>query len=367
MRVHILGMPHTQLTGDYLRCAYTQKIVKLCDMLINEGLEVTVYASEDNETKAKLVTCITKAEQAECGFHGPSDYNSMVWDNTKPIWTVFHAKVIDNLSTNVKAGDIIGTFAGLCDEPIFKAFPQCRFVELGIGYAGIIPNAFHIFESWAWLHTVMGQIHGAYQADGVFYDTVIPNFFEKKDFPLSYEQENYYLFVGRMIYRKGITLINDMAKRMPSTKFLFAGQGAEQNDNKIMCEDGTSLEGDNLEYIGTVNAKQRGRLMSHAQALICPTLYIGPFEGVHIESLMCGTPILTTPFGVFSESYKHGWHGFKCRTIKEFVEGAEKVKDLNRNLIRIFAQNTYSTDVIAKQYIDYFNLLDGLSRGGFYE
>lgn len=367
MRIHILALPHVQLTSEYLRDAYEQKVVKLCKMLINEGMEVFVYASEDNETPAELITCITKAEQADCGFKTPADYNNMVWDITKPIWSIFHQNAIAELQKRVLPGDIIGTFAGACDEPIYRAFPQCRFVELGIGYAGIIKNAFHVFESAAWQHTVYGQTYGAYQANGVFYDTVIPNYFEKEDFPYSKKQCGYFLFVGRMIYRKGITLIADMAKRMPNNIFLFAGQGAKQGKNEIICEDGTVLKGVNLKYMGVIDKKQRGKLMSEAKAVICPTLYIGPFEGVHVEAMMCGTPILTTPFGVFSESYTHGVQGFKCHTIKEFVEAAGKVGNLDRKAIREYAQGRYSTEVVAKQYMGYFNLLKGLDRGGFYE
>lgn len=364
MRIHILALPHTQITKEYLMCAYTQKVLKLCKMLVKAGLDVTVYASEDNETPAELVTCITKEKQKEFGFGTPESYNTMTWDNTKPIWVEFHTNVIKELKERFKDGDIIGTFAGLCDKPIKDAFPQCRFVELGIGYAGVFAD-FKIFESYAWMHTVYGQL-GAYQANGRFYDTVIPNYFEIDDFPYSEKQGDYYLFVGRMIQRKGIQIIADMAKRMPDKLFIMAGLGAERNGNKILA-DGLVLEGDNLKYIGTINEEQRGKLMSEATALICPTIYIGPFEGVHVESLMCGTPVLTTDYGAFSETYVHGVHGYKCHTIKEFVEGANKVKNLNRKAIREYAQNKFSTDVVAKQYIEYFNRLDGLNRGGFYE
>lgn len=366
MTIHILSLPHTQLSKEYIRCAYTSKVVKLCHMLVKEGMEVIVYASEDNETPAELVTCITKDQQVECGFNGPRDYNGMVWDNTKPIWKAFHTNTIREIGKRVRPGDIIGTFAGLCDDPIFKAFPQCRFVELGIGYAGPIPDAFHVFESYAWMHTVYGQA-GAYKADGKFYDTVIPNYFDPDDFPYWDWHEDYFLFMGRMIYRKGITIVSDIAKRIPDSGFIFAGQGARQEGNPIICEDGTVLQGDNLEYFGIADAHQRGELMSKAKALICPTLYIGPFEGVHVEAMMCGTPVLTTPWGAFSETYQHGVHGFKCHTIKEFVEAANNVDKLDRQAIHEYAQGRYSMDVVAKQYIDYFNLLDGLNRGGFYE
>jgi len=336
-------------------------------MLINENMEITVYAGEDNETPAELVTCITRGQQRSYGFSDPSDYWYMTWDNTEPIWKTFHRNCIHELSQRVHDGDIIGTFSGICDKPIADAFPQCRFVELGIGYTGVFAP-FRIFESYAWMHTVLGaQIGDAYKADGKFYDTVIPNYFEPDDFPYSEKQDNYYLFVGRMIYRKGITVVADIAKRIPEARFIFAGQGARQNGDTITCEDGTILQGGNLEYAGVIDAEQRGKLMSRALALICPTLYIGPFEGVHVEAMMCGTPVLATPFGAFVETFTHGVHGYRCRTIREFVEAAKMAVALDRPKIRSYAQLRYSCDFVANQYVEYFNLLDGLNRGGFYE
>jgi glycosyltransferase involved in cell wall biosynthesis len=362
MRIHIISQPHTQLTSEYIRCAYTQKVVKLCDMLVKEGMEVFVYASEDNDTKATLVTCITKKQLVKLGFNSAKDYLKNDFDITRPLWIKFQQNCIYELKKRVQKGDIIGTFSGRADKEIKEKFTECRFVELGIGYAGIFAD-FRVYESQAWMNT-------SYElnSNGRFYDTVIPNYFNPKDFPSSLGLiPKHYLYVGRMIKRKGLEVIDEMADRMPKAKFILAGQGAVQRDGVITCDDGTILKSKNLNYIGTIDGKRRGELMSTAIALICPTLYLPPFEGVHVEAMMCGTPIITSPFGVFSETYEQGVHGFRCNTINQFVKAAHEVYKLDREVIRNHAQSKYSMDVVAKQYMEYFELLDGLSRGGFYE
>ena len=368
MNVHIISQPHTQLTNEYIRCAYTSKCVKLCKMLVKEGVNVTVYAGEDNETPAKLETCITKKQLAKLGFNGPDDYLKNDFDFAKPLWKVFHQGCIYNLNKNLKKGDIIGTFSGRADEQIAKRFPNNRMVELGIGYSGVF-SGFKVFESAAWMHTAYGAMAGgnAAKANGNHYDCVIPNFFDPKEFPYSKKKGGYYLFVGRMIQRKGVQIFDEIAKRMPDSKFIMAGQGAKQIHNTIVCDDGTRLTSRNIEYIGTIDAKKRGKLMSEAKALICPTIYVGPFEGVHVEAMMCGTPVITTTFGGFTETFLDGVHGFRCHNIKQFTEAACKVKELDRTNIRKYAQSRYSMDVVAKQYIKYFELIEGLDRGGFYE
>ena len=160
MRIHMLSQPHTQLTDEYLRCAYTQKAVKLCRMLDKEGMKVFVYGSEDNETPAKMVTCITKRQQAELGFAGPSDYLKNDFDQNSPLWKKFHQRVLNELPKNLRKGDIIGTFSGIADRRVKEAFPKHKFVELGIGYTGVFAD-FRVYESHAWYNALLGSHYAA--------------------------------------------------------------------------------------------------------------------------------------------------------------------------------------------------------------
>lgn len=367
MRLHVLAQPHTQITKEYIRCAYTQKILKLAQMMVKEGHEVFLYASEDNETPATLVTCITKKEQAKLGFVGPQDYLKNDFDNTKPLWKIFHQRALHELKQRASKGDIIGTFSGLADKPIADGMPECYFSEIGVGYSGCF-SPFRVYESYAWMHTIYGagSNGNASSADGRFYDTVIPNYFDPSDFLFEPVKKNYVLFMGRMIYRKGLKIIEEVAKRLPDTQFILAGQGATQEGDVIKGQDVT-IEGKNLMYIGAIDVEKRGRLMAEAKALICPTQYVGPFEGVSVEAMFCGTPAITTDFGCFTENNPNGLTGYRCSTIKEFVEAINSVDKLDPVKIREYAMSRFSVDVVAPMYTKYFERIKGLERGGFYE
>lgn len=366
MNIHVLSQPHTQVTKDYLRCAYTQKVLKFCNMMIGEGHNVTLYASEENETPAELVTCITKRELSKLGFNSPEDYLKNDYDSGKPLWQIFHQRAINEMKKRVLPKDIIVTFSGLSDQRISNAFPDTYFVEGGIGYSGVFSN-FKVFESHAWMNTINGSQGNASTLDGKFYDRVIPNYFDPLDFPYApTEREDYILYVGRMIHRKGLKIIEEMAKRLPNQKFIFAGQGAEQIGNKIICQELT-MEGDNLEYIGILDSSKRFEMMGKAKFLVCPTLYVPPFEGVHVEAMLCGTPVITTPFGVFNETVIDEFNGFKCYKIREFVDAVNSDIEFNHGVIRKYAMDRYSMDVVKKQYTKYFEHLRGLEHGGFYE
>lgn len=61
MRFHVISLPHTQTTKEYINCAYTEKVRRFCIMMKSLGHTVYLYASEDNEAPVdELITCITK-------------------------------------------------------------------------------------------------------------------------------------------------------------------------------------------------------------------------------------------------------------------------------------------------------------------
>jgi glycosyltransferase involved in cell wall biosynthesis len=95
-------------------------------------------------------------------------------------------------------------------------------------------------------------------------------------------------------------------------------------------------------------------------------LYVEPFGNVVIESQACGTPTITTDWGAFTENNPAG-SGFRCRTLQEFMQAAESVKDLDRAAIRQRAIDIYNLDTIGLQYEAYFKRLLTLWGDGWYE
>jgi glycosyltransferase involved in cell wall biosynthesis len=91
--------------------------------------------------------------------------------------------------------------------------------------------------------------------------------------------------------------------------------------------------------------------------------------------MLCGTPVITTPFGVFNETIVEGMNGFRCHTLKEFMVAAQKcyaadshtVPKLDRGWIRQWAQARYSLEAVGPQYDAYFKRLETLYGEGFYE
>ncbi|MBU3065397.1 glycosyltransferase [Nocardia sp. NEAU-G5] len=355
MRFHVAALPHTQTTKYYSPCAYTQKVRKFCDMMMSLGHEVFLYASQENEAACtELITVTTEQDRREWfGEKTLADgFDWFSWNSQDPHWLITNARTIAEISKRKQPRDIICAIAGSGQQPLADAFPDLQTVEYGVGYSGVFAKH-RVFESYAWMHAVHGArttVEGVMSDRGQFYDAVIPNYFEVEDFPFSAEKDDYFLFIGRLIEAKGFQIAVDTCKRL-GAKLIVAGAGHPP---------------DYGEYVGVVDVARRGELMSRARAVFTPSLYLEPFGGVHVEAMLCGTPVITTDWGAFSETVQQGVQGFRCRTLREFCDAAEAVGKLDYQGIRDYAVSKFSTEAVAKQYDEYFRRLHTLWGDGFY-
>lgn len=355
MRFHVLTLPHTQTTREYTLCAYTEKSRKFCNMMKSLGHEVYLYASEDNEAACdELITVAPKADQLQ--WFGDHDYHSkffnLTWGIEDAHWQTTNLRAATEIAKRKQPKDFICAIAGLCQQQVAKAHPDLMTVEFGIGYSGTF-SAYRVFESYAWMHCVYGassNLGDIMSMQGRFYDDVIPNYFEPQDFPFSETKDDYFLFIGRLTDLKGYQIAVDVCKKL-GKRLVIAGQGEPP---------------DYGEFVGSVGPERRGELMSKAQAVFVPSLYLEPFGGTHAEAMMCGTPVITTDWGAFPENNVHGVTGFRCRTMAEFTRAARNVHTLDYRKIREYALGRFSTDVVRYQYQDYFERLLTLWGEGFY-
>ncbi|MGF6882755.1 glycosyltransferase involved in cell wall biosynthesis [Nocardia sp. GAS34] len=357
MRFHVVNQPNTQTTQYYQPCAYTQKNRRFATMMTRLGHEVFLYGGEENDAECtEFVTLVTKREQAEWfdDFDPYRQLANMTWDQRAPHWVTSNDRAITEIAQRKRDRDFICVLGGTCQKPIARTFPELMTVEYGIGYSGVFAN-YRVFESYAWMHSVYGSrttVPGVMSARGRFYDTVIPNYYEVEDFPFSAEKDDYFLFIGRLVEPKGIQIAIDTCERL-GARLVVAGAGQAPPPEVA-------------EYAGVVDHVRRGELMSRARGVFVPSLYLEPFGGVHVEAMLCGTPVITTDWGVFTETVQQGVQGFRCHTLREFCDAAESVDKLDYRGIREYAISRFSTDVVGPQYETYFERLESLWGDGWH-
>jgi glycosyltransferase involved in cell wall biosynthesis len=350
LRFHILALPHTQVTEEYYSCAYTAKTHGFVRMMTSIGHEVYLYAGEETTSNpTELITCISEEQRAEAV--GNNHFTSTSFDNTLPHWQIFNGNAIKEISKRIQPKDFICIIGGLAQKPVADAFPENISVEYGIGYSGVFSN-YKVFESNTWRSAVYSQWKNAASVDIQFMDQVINPYFDPNMFSMQLEKKDYYVYLGRLTQRKGIDIASQVCEHL-GVELILGGTG------DYRPKYGT--------YIGNVKAEDRAALLGGALGAFSPTLYLEPGCNSHLEALACGTPVLTTDLGIFTETVKNGFNGYRANTFAEFINAAEQVKTLDYRAIATDAYKNYSMDMIRWQYDRYFRRLLNLFDDGWYQ
>lgn len=368
-RFHVLGLPHTAINDVHISCAYTAKQTKFIKMMAPYH-EVFAYGNEGSAVPegVELCTILSERERQWLGF-APGAFDTaqadFKWHPHEMYWRVFGLRCASYLINRVRPGDFICTVGGgwTCYQHALSQFPGCNrqgttnafFVDYGSGHYGFDTD-FVAYESSTWRE----HIHGKYGINQEQYcDAVIPNYFDIEDFaePFSIPSlinEPYILYIGRIIDLKRWKVAVEVAKIL-GIKVVLAGQG-----NPGPLED-------HVINFGLANKIQRKSLYANAIATMVPTMYTPPLEGVSIESMLSGTPAITSDHGAFCENIDAK---FRCATLREFVEAAKYAQSMtmaDRMLLRKKTQDKFSIEAIRPLFERWFHRLWMLKHGGWNE
>lgn len=355
-RFHVLGLVHLPTSEEYMSCAFTQKNVKLCKMLLELGHEVYLYGAEGSTApctkfiQTHYLKDIRKAwgegdNRFDVGYNWhEKQFKHDINEQTKaPVTMQYYQHAITTINKIKQPDDFLVVTQGTYQKPIVDAAELYLTVESGIGYRGsFVP--FRSFESSYIQYFTYGSEHPRQSINGNYYDRVIPNYFDTKDFPFSDKKEDYYLFIGRMIQRKGV---------FTAIKTVDAIGGKLKLAGQLSDEINLSQLSANCEFVGYADVKKRAELMSKAKAVFVPSTYLEPFAGVHAEAMLCGTPVITTNFGAFTDYVIDGVNGYKCDTLNDFVQAAKKVGQLDPKTIRKTAER-FTMDSVKMVYEKWF-------------
>ncbi len=247
----------------------------------------------------------------------------------------FNARASSGIQQRKQPGDLIATIAGTAQLSVWQQHQELQFLEYSIGYRGVCAP-YRIFQSHAWRHVSHGQTGCEYGRPG---DDVIYHWFHEDEFPTR-PVEDYVLYVGRLTSVKGLTTVCQAAEAAKVKLFLI-GDG----DPSLITYG---------EHLGHMPPSERNRWMAGAQAVLCPTEYIEPSACVCTEAQLCGTPVLSTPWGGFTEYIEDKQTGYRCKSLEEFTSAIALSRDLDRDYIRARARTLYGWQAGLNAYQSYF-------------
>ena len=336
-------------------------------MLLSLGHTVYLYGAEGSDAPCtEFIQTHTLADirsawgegdnRFEIGYNWPRDGFKHDF-NTEPtaVTARYYDAAAKAINERKQPDDFLLVMQGMYQKPIADAVNLWLTCEPGIGYRGSYAR-FRAFES-AYLQNFTYGSQSPFQSiNGDYYHRVIPNYFDPADFPYvpKEEKEDYFLYIGRVIQRKGV----DTAIKVTAAvngRLVVAGQDVEVNLNQP-----------HVEYAGYADAEKRAELMGKAKAVFVPTLYLEAFGGVNVEAQLCGTPVITTNYGVFPETVVDQVTGFRCNTLQDFVNAARWVDNLDTAAVRRHAER-YLMNNVKYEFHQWFCDLHQLYRSGHEE
>jgi glycosyltransferase involved in cell wall biosynthesis len=320
----------------------TERVVHtLTEELIRRGHDVTLFASGDSRTSARLVpTC----EQA-LWHHEPA------YGDFAPMWSVTLGKALRELDnfdvvhshldhfgfalTRQASTPIVSTLHGRLDlpehEPLYREFADVPLVS--------ISNAQRSPVAWAnFLATVY---HGI----------------DLEPFTFNPLPDSYLAYLGRVSPEKGLDTAIRVARRagMPlrvaaRMPLPFRSDPLARVDWEYWEHAVKPLLGSDVEMVGEVAGAQKDAFLRNAAALLFPVRWPEPFGLVMVEALACGTPVLALRGGSVPEVVRDSATGFICDTEDELVMAARRLRGLDRWTCRREVEQRFSPAAMARAY-----------------
>lgn len=351
--LHLLGIFHTIHSLDYSHCAFTGKALRFAKMMQAYGYDVVEYANEGSQSEAKTkVSMLTQKELLS--LIGDKQGGNKFFGDTAQVGSEWHklyeSRLFPALKDRLNKHDIICHPFGRAHAQLVNDFPYHVHVETGIGYPELLSGAFKIFESYAWMHYHQGKE----SRHGHNYEWVIPNYFDIDEWEPKFEQGTYIAFMSRICAAKGMDTVFEIAKRV-NMKVKIAGQG-----------DPTPWKHPNIEYVGPLKGRERSDFLRNAYCQLMPTQFVEPFGGAGVEGLLCGTPLIASDYGAFTETVQPGVNGYRCHVLKQWLGAIHAAQNLDRKKIAEQARGRYSLQQCGSEYATVFRLLDDLHDEGWY-
>jgi glycosyltransferase involved in cell wall biosynthesis len=320
----------------------TERVISwLTEALVDLGHEVTLFASGDSETKAKLIPGWPRALRLDGAVRDPNALHMAMLESVAQRAQQFDMlhfhldyypfSLFSRLST-----PFVTTLHGRLDlpehRPVFESFPKAPLVAISDSQRRILPTA-------PWAGTVH---HGLPESLLRRVDTT----------------PSYLAFLGRISPEKGLPDAIRVARRC-QIPLKIAAKVDRADEDYFADEIRPLLDGPGVEFIGEISDSEKPAFLSGATALLTLIDWPEPFGLVMIEAMACGTPVIAYSHGAVPEIIEDGVSGFIVRGVEEAAAAVEKVDRLSSDVIRRRFEERFTSERMARDYMKIYAGLIG--------
>lgn len=312
----------------------TERVVSyLCEELVARGHDVTLFASGDSVTRARLRSPVREALRLH-PVADPLPYHMLMLDAVRR-----RAHEFDILHFHIEmlhfpvfadlASPTVTTLHGRLDLPdlpaLFAGFPQMPLVSVSMSQRAPVVDANFIGNVY---HGLPLGLHR-------------PRLERKPD--------SYLAFIGRFSREKRPDLAIAIA-RATGRKIRLAAK-VDPVDEAYFREVVAPLLGDGVDYVGEIDERGKTQFLGEADALLFPIDWPEPFGLVMIEAMACGTPVLAFDSGSVREVVENGVTGRIVSGVDEAVAALPGVVALDRARVRAAFERRFSVAAMTREYL----------------
>lgn len=295
--------------------------------LVKRGLDVTLFATGDSITSAKLDTV------CEMGYEEDKSRDAKVLE-------CLH---ISNLMEKASGFDIIHNnfdFLPLTYSRLIKA-PIITTIH-GFSSQKIVP-VYKKYNDTS--HYV--SISNADRSPELKYLATVYNGIDTSDFEFVPVPDDYLLYFGRIHYDKGTAEAIEIAKKS-NRRLLISGIIQDENYYREKIEPQLS---DRIVYLGHAGPQKRKELLGKATALLHPINFNEPFGLSVAEAMLCGTPVIAFNKGAMPELIQQNETGFLVNNVNEAIEAVKQIFRINRQNCHQWAGAMFSAEKMVDDYL----------------
>jgi glycosyltransferase involved in cell wall biosynthesis len=323
---------------------WEQFVSLLTEGLVRRGVDVTLFATADSMTSARLVAT------APTGYSEDPGLSPKVWEALH-ISVVFERAAEFDLIHN--SFDFLPlTYSDLVDTPVVTTIH-------GFSSELIVP----VFEKYnARGHYV--AISDSDRHARLDYVATIHHGIDMDHFEPGVGPGDYLLFFGRIHPEKGTLEAIDVAQKA-ELPLIIAGIIQDQDYFERSIE--PRLDGERVTYVGPVGPDRRRDLLAGARALLHLVSFDEPFGFSVVEAMACGTPVIAHPRGSMPEIVRDGVSGFLVGSLEEAVVGVRAAASLDRTLVRSSVERRFDSNRMVDDYLELYHrvvALDHARRAG---
>jgi glycosyltransferase involved in cell wall biosynthesis len=322
-------------------------VSRLTDELVRRGHDVTLFASGDSQTTAKLEAVCPRALRLDPNFREYSVYETLE---------------LSQVYQRAAEFDIIHSHVGVAAllSANFVQTPTVHTLHGNFNSENINVYTHHKKQPYVSISNTQRQV------DLNYVDTVY-NGINPLDYPFIAQplERPYLAFLGRFSPEKGPQHAIAIA-RATGWCLKMAGKVDVTDAKFFEREIAPQIDGKQIEYLGEVNNAEKSELLGNAALALFPIAWREPFGLVMIESMATGTPVIAMNMGAVPEVIAHGITGMVCTSYEEMAAMIPHALQLNRHNCRKHVENNFSVACMVDGYVHVYEKIiqDRINQNG---